>query len=122
MLRKDASSSGTKPWVHHTLAVMAAALAMKGRAKVPAAASPSEVRSTERLLSLRMPSSLAFGWRRTTARGSGVKKTSRGLELPPPHGAAGSVEGAAPYFSYRAPASTEKINAAIQKSRLAKRK
>jgi hypothetical protein len=35
MARKEASSSGTKPWVHHTLAVLAAALAMKGRARVP---------------------------------------------------------------------------------------
>src|SRR5580700_9023262 len=52
--RKDSSSSGTKPWVHHTLAEVAAALATNGRARVPAAARLREPRSTERLLSLLM--------------------------------------------------------------------
>src|SRR5215472_6021566 len=60
ILRKEASSSGTKPWVHHTLAVLAAALAMKGRARVPAAARPTDPRRTERLLNLRMPSLLGL--------------------------------------------------------------
>src|SRR5258707_13039637 len=60
MARNEASSSGTKPWVHHTLAVLSAALAMKGRARVPIAARPTDPRSTERLLSLLMPSSLLF--------------------------------------------------------------
>src|SRR5262249_16842006 len=41
-----------KPWGHHTLTVVAAALAMKGRARVPAAVRPMDPRSTERLLSL----------------------------------------------------------------------
>ena len=54
MLRKEASSSGTNPCCHHTVAVLAAALAMKGRAKAPAAANPNDARSTERLLSLFM--------------------------------------------------------------------
>src|SRR5262249_52646233 len=44
--------------VHHTLAVLAAALAMKGHARAPAAAAPTDPRSTERLLNLRMPFSL----------------------------------------------------------------
>src|ERR1700740_663635 len=57
MARNEASSSGTKPWVHHTLAVLSVALAMKGRATVPIAARPMEPLSTERLLSLLMPSS-----------------------------------------------------------------
>src|SRR5215510_11967860 len=47
-----------KPWGHHTLTVVAAALAMKGRARVPAAVRPMDPRSTERLLSLLMQSSL----------------------------------------------------------------
>src|SRR5262249_37994515 len=58
MLRKAASSSGMKPWVHHTLAVLAAALAMKGRARVPAAARPTDPPSIERRLSLRTLTSL----------------------------------------------------------------
>src|SRR5262245_10270846 len=47
-----------KPCGHHTLTVVAAALAMKGRARVPAAVRPMDPRSTERLLSLLMQSSL----------------------------------------------------------------
>src|SRR5262249_14415108 len=53
--RKPTSSSRTKPWGHHTVTVVAAALAMKGRPRVPAAARPRDPRSTERLLSLLMP-------------------------------------------------------------------
>src|SRR5215472_7455742 len=53
-----ASSSGTKPCVHHTSAVFAAALAIKGRASVPPAAKPRELRSTERRL--RFPMSVSF--------------------------------------------------------------
>src|SRR6202011_3432791 len=52
--RKAASSSRTKPCVHHTVAVLAAALAMNGRARLPAAASAADPRSSERLLSLLM--------------------------------------------------------------------
>src|ERR1700722_15311196 len=55
ILLKAASSSGTKPWVHHTVAVLAAALAMKGRASVPAAATASELRRTDRLVMIAMP-------------------------------------------------------------------
>src|SRR5215469_12248056 len=73
MARKEASSSGTKPWVHHTLAVLAAALAMKGRASVPIAARPTDPRSTERLLSLLMASSLLFPQRRVSLRASAVR-------------------------------------------------
>src|SRR5579875_435484 len=54
-LRKAASSSGIKPCVHHTVAVLAAALAIWGRAKAPAAANPTEARSSERLESLFIP-------------------------------------------------------------------
>jgi hypothetical protein len=57
--RKPTSSSRMKPWGHHTLTVVAAALAMKGRPRVAAAARPMEPRSTERLPSLRMPILLA---------------------------------------------------------------
>src|SRR5215469_2353564 len=49
-----ASSSGTKPCVHHTSAVFGAALAIKGRASVPPAAKPRELRSTERRLRFAM--------------------------------------------------------------------
>src|SRR5579875_1168980 len=54
-LRKAASSSGTKPCVHHTVAVLAAALAIWGRARVPAATNPNDPRSTERLLTTPIP-------------------------------------------------------------------
>src|SRR5271169_1122524 len=54
-LRKAASSSGMNPWVHQTVAVLAAAFAMKGRANVPAAATASEPRNTERLVVLIIP-------------------------------------------------------------------
>src|SRR5438093_4523968 len=58
------SSSETKPCAHHTSAVVAAALAMKGRAKVPAAAAARELRSTDRRLRFPMslPSLLAHQW------------------------------------------------------------
>src|ERR1051326_801981 len=51
ILRKEASSSRTKPWTQYTVAVLPAALAMNGRPSVPAAASPADPRRTERLLS-----------------------------------------------------------------------
>src|SRR5260370_14536452 len=54
MVGNEGWSSVMKAWVHHTLAVVAAALAMKGRARVPAAANPKDPWSTERRLSLRM--------------------------------------------------------------------
>src|SRR5215469_6948869 len=44
------SSSWAKPCTHHTSAVVAAALAIYGRATPPAAASTSELRSSERRL------------------------------------------------------------------------
>src|SRR5215471_13153675 len=52
MRRKDSSSSRMKPWAHHTLALLAAALTTWGRANAPAAANPMDARSIERLLSL----------------------------------------------------------------------
>src|ERR1700756_3837941 len=55
ILRKEASSSRTKPWSQYTVAVFPAALAMNGRPSVPAAASPADPRRTERLLSSLMP-------------------------------------------------------------------
>src|SRR5262249_15472324 len=54
MARNAASSSGTKPWVHQTDAVLATALARNGRATIPAAARPRESPITLRLLNLRM--------------------------------------------------------------------
>src|SRR5438445_6407753 len=51
ILRKEASSSRRKPWSQNTVAVLAAALAMNGRPSVPPAASPTDTRRTERLLS-----------------------------------------------------------------------
>src|ERR1043166_1122327 len=54
MARNEESSSATKPCGHHTLAVLAAALATWGRAKVAAAARATDPRTTERLLSLCM--------------------------------------------------------------------
>src|SRR5277367_3838917 len=47
-----------KPWTHHTVAVVAAALAIKGRANVPAATKPIEPRSTERRVN--RPMSVSF--------------------------------------------------------------
>jgi hypothetical protein len=44
-----------KPWTHHISAVVAAALAMYGRARAPAAAAARELRSTERLVKIVMP-------------------------------------------------------------------
>jgi hypothetical protein len=44
-----ASSSGMKPWAHHKLAVLAAALAMKGRARL-ADANPNDPRRIARLV------------------------------------------------------------------------
>src|SRR6516162_9682746 len=55
------SSCWAKPCTHHTVAVLASALAIWGRAIAPAAASPIEPRSTERLVSLSMDSSLVQG-------------------------------------------------------------
>jgi len=46
------SSSSAKPCAHHTVAVVAAALVTKGRVNVPAAARPSDPRSTERLVDI----------------------------------------------------------------------
>src|SRR5258708_27466638 len=107
MLRKDASSSGTKPWVHHTLAVVAAALAMKGRARVPAAANPKDPRSTERRLSLRMA---ILPCSRLAARDLSrltfclFAETS---DARPPHGSGAPTPstgaGLAPFFGYLMP-------------------
>src|SRR5882672_4527877 len=47
-----ASSSGTKPCCHHTSAVVAAALAIWGRARDPAATRPSELCNSERRVNL----------------------------------------------------------------------
>src|SRR5579884_2306104 len=44
-----------KPCTHHTVAVVAAASATKGRAKLPAAAKPNDARSSERLETFSMP-------------------------------------------------------------------
>jgi hypothetical protein len=46
------SSSWAKPWIHHTVAVVAAAFARWGRAKLPAASKLAEPLSTERLVRL----------------------------------------------------------------------
>src|SRR3974390_1353346 len=51
MVRKEESSSGTKPWFHHAVAVLAWALATYGRPIAPAAARLSELRIRARLLS-----------------------------------------------------------------------
>jgi hypothetical protein len=50
------SSSSAKPWVHHTVAVVATALTIWGFANVPAAASAKEPRSTDRRLKVLAPS------------------------------------------------------------------
>src|SRR6516164_765698 len=50
------SSSSAKPCTHHTVAVLASALAIKGRAIAPAAASPADARKTDRLVSLSISS------------------------------------------------------------------
>src|ERR1700736_2258995 len=71
--RKAASSSRTKPCVHHTVAVLAAALAMNGRARLPAAANAADPRSSERLLSLLMGAPpLLSPWRQTDARSAAL--------------------------------------------------
>src|ERR1051326_988840 len=54
MARNEESSSATNPCGHHTLAVLAAALATCGRASVADAARATAPRTTERLLSLFM--------------------------------------------------------------------
>src|SRR5215471_2110923 len=54
------NTSGTNPCVHHTSAVAAAALAIYGRAKVPAAAIPKELRSTDRRLRFLIPVFLPY--------------------------------------------------------------
>src|SRR3974390_2782562 len=51
MVRKEESSSGTKPWFHHAVAVLAWALATYGCPIAPAAARLSELRIRVRLLS-----------------------------------------------------------------------
>src|SRR6516225_3290495 len=48
------SSSSAKPCAHHTVAVVASAFAIYGRANVPAAARPNDPRSTVRLVRLLM--------------------------------------------------------------------
>src|SRR3954470_8076196 len=48
-----------KPWTHHTVAVFAAALAIYGRASVPAETKPIEVRSNDRRVSLAIRSLLS---------------------------------------------------------------
>src|SRR5215471_3384771 len=48
------SSSCAKPCAHHTVAVVAAAFATNGRANVAPAASPIELRSTDRRLTFLM--------------------------------------------------------------------
>src|SRR5215470_11751536 len=55
MLLKETSSSFTKPCTHHTVAVLAAALATYGHPSAETAANPADPRNTERLLSLFMP-------------------------------------------------------------------
>src|SRR5690242_12025552 len=52
ILLREESSSLAKPWTHHISAVVAAALAMYGRASALAAASPTELRSTERRVNI----------------------------------------------------------------------
>src|SRR5215831_7275090 len=52
------SSSWAKPCTHHTVAVLASALATKGRAIAPAAASPADARNIDRLVSLSISPSL----------------------------------------------------------------
>jgi hypothetical protein len=49
-----------KPWTTHMLTVFAAAFAMYGRANPPAATSPSELRSTERLVRTPISASSLF--------------------------------------------------------------
>ena len=51
----EMSSSCAKPWIHHTVAVVAAAFARRGLADAPAAAIARELRSSDRLL--RFPTS-----------------------------------------------------------------
>src|SRR5215207_1428126 len=50
----EMSSSWTKPWVHHTVAVFACAFAMYGRASAPAATNPTERLIKERRVSTAM--------------------------------------------------------------------
>src|SRR6516164_9123671 len=52
------SSSWAKPCTHHTVAVLASALAIKGRPIPPAAASPADARKTDRLVSVSISSLL----------------------------------------------------------------
>src|SRR5207244_2190190 len=77
-----------KPCVHHTSAVVAAALAIYGRAKGPAAASPRELRSTERLVRFIMPVFLLPIAPRSKRAGadyllrSSIERRRRGLKYP----------------------------------------
>src|SRR6516162_2085043 len=60
------SSSSAKPCTHHTVAVLASALATKGRAIAPTAASPADARKIDRLVGLSI-SSLPCSKRRAAA-------------------------------------------------------
>src|SRR6516164_208836 len=60
------SSSSAKPCTHHTVAVLVSALATKGRAIAPTAASPADARKIDRLVSLSI-SSLPCSKRRAAA-------------------------------------------------------
>src|SRR6516165_7250213 len=75
------SSSSAKPCTHHTVAVLASALATKGRAIAPTAASPADARKIDRLVGLSI-SSLPCSKRRAAAcasiRGSGEYAPSGG--------------------------------------------
>src|SRR5271169_6693850 len=51
------SSSWAKPCTHQTVAVLAAALAMYGRARMPVATTAAELRNSERLVGLIIGSS-----------------------------------------------------------------
>src|SRR5262250_575125 len=84
ILRKEASSSRRKPWSQYTVAVLAAALAMNGRPSVPAAASPTDPRRTERLLSsiTLIPFDLLLG-RRNRGHDGDPGNSGAGEALPP---------------------------------------
>src|SRR6266849_9054111 len=57
----ETSSSWAKPCAHHTSAVVAAALAIWGRAKVPAATRPRELCNSERRVNLVISVSFPVG-------------------------------------------------------------
>src|SRR6266851_8285220 len=62
----ETSSSWAKPCAHHISAVVAAALAIWGRAKVPAATRPSELCSSERRVNLVISVSFRAGAAKTS--------------------------------------------------------